>query len=300
MVKHLVSKEEHSFEWIDITNPDLAELSAIANQYGLHQSSVQDCLDPAHLPKYEEIDDSLFIISRIYDAQAKHSALSIQEVSRKIAIFISKKCFITIHRSEQIFLEEIKKDYINTRKCESEYHLLSIILDEVFQSYEQPSKKLSEEIDYYESKIFLRNRIPDLLKSLYRIKRRASVIRRILSLSTEIIHRLEEKKIKRPYVRELHDKYIHIDTLYDEIWEEIHTLLSLYLSISSQKTNEVIRVLTIFSVFFMPLTFIVGIYGMNFSYMPELKWEYAYPAVMLGMLLITGIIYYWFKKRGWL
>ncbi len=300
MINILAEQSSHSFDWIDVENPSVQELQEIASRYGLHQSSVEDCLDPDHLPKYEEIDDTFFIVLRIFDPQSKPDSDTIQEVSRKISIFHSGKHLITIHRSPQPFLIHLKAKYVDTNKAENELQLLCAIVQKVLMSYEDPGDKLSAEIDFYESKIFLKSRTPDLLKSLYRIKRKSSVIRRILVLSKDILNRLEGKKIKGTVIRELHDRYLMIDMSYDQIWEEIHTLLSLYLSISSQKTNEVIRVLTIFSVFFMPLTFIVGIYGMNFRWMPELQWPYGYPASIVVMMLITGVIYMWFKRKGWL
>jgi magnesium transporter len=88
--------------------------------------------------------------------------------------------------------------------------------------------------------------------------------------------------------------------MYASLSENIHQLLTVYFSASSQRTNETMRILTIFSVFFMPLTFIVGIYGMNFKYMPELEWKAGYPAVMLLMAFVTLLIFIWFRRKKWL
>ncbi|HEX5962233.1 MAG TPA: CorA family divalent cation transporter, partial [Gemmatimonadales bacterium] len=86
----------------------------------------------------------------------------------------------------------------------------------------------------------------------------------------------------------------------EELVEDVNNLLSIQLALASHRTNEVVRVLTVFSVFFLPLTFIVGIYGMNFEFMPELRKHWGYPAVLAGMGLVTLIIYLWFRRRGWL
>jgi magnesium transporter len=86
----------------------------------------------------------------------------------------------------------------------------------------------------------------------------------------------------------------------DELLEEVNSLLSIQLALASHRTNEVVRVLTVFSVFFLPLTFIVGIYGMNFDFMPELRQRWGYPAVLAGMGAVTLAIYLWFRRRGWL
>jgi magnesium transporter len=126
------------------------------------------------------------------------------------------------------------------------------------------------------------------------------VISRILFLSKSIVHRLQEGERRDPLYRDVLDNFIQIETGYDQINEQINNLLSLYLSISAQRTNEVIRVLTIFSVFFMPLTFIVGIYGMNFKVMPEIDWQYGYAYAIVLMVAVTIAIYSWFKRKGWL
>jgi magnesium transporter len=88
--------------------------------------------------------------------------------------------------------------------------------------------------------------------------------------------------------------------MFDALSDNIHQLLNIYFSASSQRTNETMRILTIFSVFFMPLTFIVGIYGMNFEFMPELGWKMGYPGVMGLMAVVTLLIYIWFKRKRWL
>jgi magnesium transporter len=90
---------------------------------------------------------------------------------------------------------------------------------------------------------------------------------------------------------------VKLTTQYDQIMEDASNLVNTYIAISSQKTNEVMKILTIFSVFFMPLTFIVGIYGMNFEFMPELRSKWGYPAVLLLMIMVTLVIYYWFRRK---
>jgi magnesium transporter len=109
-----------------------------------------------------------------------------------------------------------------------------------------------------------------------------------------------DKNTTAPVHQDLREFFLSLETSYDQTIENANNLLNLYISISSQRTNEVVRVLTLFSVFFMPLTFIVGIYGMNFEFMPELRSPYGYPVVLIAMALITIGIYSWFKKKHWL
>ena len=100
--------------------------------------------------------------------------------------------------------------------------------------------------------------------------------------------------------QDLKDQHLKMRTLYTQVLEDVNNVLNLDMSISAQRTSDVMKVLTIFSVFFMPLTFIVGIYGMNFEFMPELKQKWGYPAVLIVMGIVTGIIYIWFKRKRWL
>ncbi len=294
------SINEISKYWIDVTNPSEKELLELANKYSLHPNAVQDCLEPDHLPKYEETGNTSFLVLRVYDTMQASDADTIQEVTRKIAIFILADKLITVHRTSQPLLEEIKKKYVDTKLCNDDHELLLHILNASFLSYDAPSDKLISEIDFYETRIFLKTKLPNLLKNLYHIKRKVSVIRRILTLSKEITNKVEEGFRKDAMYREMRDNYVQQTTEYDQLNEDINNLLSLYLSISGQRTNEVIRVLTIFSVFLMPLTFIVGVYGMNFEHMPELRWEYGYLFSFGVMVLVTVVIYLWFKRKKWL
>ena len=160
--------------------------------------------------------------------------------------------------------------------------------------------RLDKDVDFYESRLFLKRKIPDLLKSLYLIKRRIYVIRKVINLSEDVIERVGQTHKKTPFYQDLKDYYVKLDTIIEEVHDSIQSLLSIYISLSSQRTNEVMRTLTVFTAFFLPLTFIVGIYGMNFRYMPELDERLGYPVIMAIMLGITVGIYVWFKRKGWL
>ena len=222
MVQEFSTTATAHFRWIDIVNPSLAELQNVATEFSLHATSVQDCLDPDHLPKVEEFEHFLFIITRIYDQEQKSDADTIQEVSRKIAIFCGKDFIITIHRSEQPFLAILHEKNVLQNKCKDVMHLLYLIMNKIIQSYEQTEDLLAAEIDFYESKIFLKSRVPNLLKNLYQIKRKSSVISRILFLSKSIVHRLQEGERRDPLYRDVLDNFIQIETGYDQINEQIN------------------------------------------------------------------------------
>lgn len=297
MISIFKEKKADGFEWIDITSPDKSELNDIAIKYDLHKSLVEDSMQPEHLPKFETVGETHFIILRVFSSKAPKEADTIQEVTDKVAVFIGSNFIITIHRREYAFLNEIKLKYME--KSTNPYQILFRIINASLATYTAPVSELARELDIYEPKIFLQEKTRSLLKNLYYIKRKASVIDFILDLSRSIIDSLKGK-IASTHYSQLKDEVLRLQTNTKQVIENVANLLNIYISLSSQRTNEVMRVLTIFSVFFMPLTFIVGIYGMNFDFMPELRWQYGYLITLAVMVFITVGIFIWFKRKGWL
>jgi magnesium transporter len=121
-----------------------------------------------------------------------------------------------------------------------------------------------------------------------------------MNLTKEIVDKLVLMEKRSGMVQDMRDVYLRCDTMMEDLYENINSLLNIYISLSSQKTNEVMRVLTVFSAFFLPLTFLVGVYGMNFDYMPELKMKYGYLGIWAVMILTTLLIYRNFKRNGWI
>jgi magnesium transporter len=143
-----------------------------------------------------------------------------------------------------------------------------------------------------------------VIRKTFRLKRRLNALRITARHILETVKRLaaagEDHLPGSPFLTDLKE---NAETLYfatDEIMEDVNNLLSLELAAADHDTNEVMRVLTVFAAFFLPLTFIVGIYGMNFDVMPELRWPFGYPVVIAIMVAVCGVIYSWFKRKGWL
>jgi magnesium transporter len=300
MIRKLARQNEYPFGWIDVIDPDKEELHKVASEHKLHESSVQDCLQPDHLPKYEIVGDYTFFILRIYTSETSIEADTVQELTDKIAIFISNNCIITIHRYDWAEIGTIRDVQIKNGRFDNVYQVLNEIIKQGLLTFEGPAIKLTKAIENYETRVFLKQKQISLLKGLYFVKRKVDVIRRLIILSYEIIDKIDDPKTGNTYTRDTRDLYIRLRSMYDSLSENTNHLLQIYFSISSQRTNEIIRVLTIFSVFFMPLTFIVGIYGMNFDFMPELEWKLGYPVVIFIMAIITVCIYLWFKRKDWL
>ena len=301
MQQILIDKSKCGFEWLDVTDPSEDELEAIALRYGLQETAVEDCLEPDHLPKFEAMGVVNFVITRVYNPKKDKKADSIQDLSSKIAIFYAKNFVITVHRQPQAVVETVKNETAEADVCPTTTELMLQIVRAVLDSYIDPGLKLSDDMAECEDAIFLAEKAPsNLLRSLYYLKRRVTSVKRILLLTKDVINAVGRASTINSSLQDTAELHVKALTLYDQMDDALTHLLEIYISLQSQRADEVMRVLTVFSAFFLPLTFIVGLYGMNFHFMPELAWRYGYPACLGLMAAIVVVIYAWFRKRGWL
>jgi magnesium transporter len=308
MIRTVLSSTDPPFTWLDVVQPTREELTDIARRYGLHPTSVEDSLEPEHLPKYERISEVTFIIVRAMDAASPRDCSTIQEMTRKVAIFYGKDFLITIHRTEQPFLAALMEKYQTAapppgaeRRKTFLPRLLIELINGAIETYEKPLAEAETAIDKFEATVFGEHELGGLLRRIYTEKRRVTQMRRMLSHTLDLVQRLvPASEPTAPLFQDLRENAESMHFWADELVDDVNNLLSIQLAMASHRTGEVVRVLTVFSVFFLPLTFIVGIYGMNFEFMPELRHRLGYPAVLLGMGIVTLAIYFWFRRRGWL
>jgi magnesium transporter len=308
-VQAVVSSADPPFTWVDVVHPTPEELADVARRYNLHPTSVEDSLEPEHLPKYERIGITTFIIVRAMDEQAGRDCSSVHEMTRKVAIFYGPAFLITIHRTEQRFLTEIMEEYRSAKPPEGSSEqrkgylprLLIHLINGAIGTYEKPLTVAETTIDAFEATVFGEHEFTELLRRIYLEKRRVTQMRRMLSHTLDAVQKLvPASEPTAPHFQDLRENAQSMHFYADELVDDVNNLLSIQLALASHRTNEVVRVLTVFSVFFLPLTFIVGVYGMNFEFMPELKEQWGYPGVLAGMGVVTLVIYLWFRKRGWL
>jgi magnesium transporter len=307
-IRTVIESADPRFIWLDVVQPVPEELADIARRYGLHPTSVEDSLEPEHLPKYERIGEVTFIIVRASDATAARDCATVQEMTRKVAIFYGKDFLITIHRTEQPFLTALMEKYRTTvpppgaeKRKSFLPRLLIELINDAIETYERPLAEAEIAIDKFEAMVFGEHELGGLLRRIYTEKRRVTQMRRMLSHTLDLVQRLvPASEPTAPLFQDLRESAESMHFWADELIDDVNNLLSIQLAMASHRTGEVVRVLTVFSVFFLPLTFIVGIYGMNFDFMPELRERWGYPAVMIGMGMVTLAIFLWFRRRGWL
>ena len=287
----LTEKQFENFKWIDIENPKKEDLDSINKQYNLNYYLIKDSLEKGHLPKYEKTYKIDFFIFRAYTSDVSLNIDDVGEMSNKIAFFILEDTLFTIHRAHFNFLNIHEEKHIKI----NDFFLRIVGL--MLESFNKPTIDLTNKINNLEKIIFLRDYRVIPIEELYYIKSQSRILKKILQITQNVIDQVHDKYGSTYQYQEIKDQLLNKLTIIEESVENSNELMSSYLSISNQKNNEVVRLLTIFSAFFLPLTFIAGIYGMNFDIMPELRWKYGYLFSIIFMILIVVIIYYWFRRK---
>ena len=287
-----------NIKWIDLIGPKKSDLNHLAPQLSIPNRILINALDPEHLPKYEILESAVVIYLRVNDP-SKTEADNIQDLTTKITLIITEDVVISIHRLDHLFLQELRTESIE--KIFSSKDLILRIISSSLLTFDIPLTSLEERVDIFEENIFENQKNKNIVREGYFLKRKASAIRKVLKFSLAILAGLQSRpEFDWSDFQGLREN-IERNLFYtDDVLENVTGLLNLHLSLAAQKTNEVMRVLTVFSIFFLPLNFLAGVYGMNFEYMPELRHRYGYHYVLLSMSIISFIIFLWVYKRGWL
>ncbi|TYP92256.1 magnesium transporter [Sphingobacterium allocomposti] len=280
-----------NYEWTDICKPDKTELEKIAALYQLDYFQIRDSVQPGHLPKIEKQDNYTFIVLRAFTADLTMGATTVPELSNKIAFFFNNKKLITIHATPFDFLE------LGNKKFKHAEELLLHIIYKMVDTYQEPFDELDKKIGDFEKTIFLKDYSKVSVENLYFLKAQARITKKLLQFFQNVINQMEVKPQQKTALQNIKDHLLSMILNYDEVLEDANNLLNSYHSVNAQKNNDVMKLLTIFSAFFLPLTFIAGIYGMNFENMPELEWHWGYFLTLALMLLVSVIIFIWFKRK---
>lgn len=280
-----------NFQWVDLENPKMAELTQLVNTYGLSGHLLQDLLQVGHLPKFEKVGEFNFLILRAFSVKENGKFTTIPELTNKIGFFYTNEILLTVHQKPFPFLEAISGHFDHPEG------LILKIAEEILESYQGPADWLSDQMDRFEADIFLKNGRHFSVERLYFAKAKARACKKVMLMTQTLLHHMQVHGSNENQLQDLKETVSSLLLQFEDFLDEANSLLNIYLSSTSQKTNEVMKLLTIFSAFFLPLTFIVGIYGMNFDVLPELRWEYGYYLIWGIMLAVSLTIFGWFKRR---
>ncbi len=287
-------------EWVDVEAPSAEDLKFLHERYEINNLLLEDTLDPNHLPKYEEDGEVKFFLMRESTEQERKNLNTISDISTKIGIFLVGKTIVTIHRMKNKSLLETKKQISQlTTEITPDFIALKLALL-IMKSFDDESISLFETMDNIETEIFLKNtNHTNQIKRLYRLKRKSGLNSRVLTISADVIDKFKLLDLQDSEIYDLKDKHKDVVADFDHLNIQITNLISMFLALSDQKANQVMKVLAIYSVYFLPITFIAGVYGMNFDNMPELHTKYGYFFTLGVMALVVICTFIYARRKQW-
>jgi len=253
------------------------------------------------LPKFEDLGDLKFLLTRINTNTERLNLNTISDVSTKLGIFLKDNMVLTVHRTEndvtKSLLKKLKEEKITNI---NPYKIALELAQNIFKSYEEENLILLEQMEKMENEIFLKNiSSATQIKRLYRFKRKVGLNQKVLNLSSEWVNSFDKLPLETVEIKDLKDSYKDALSDYDHLNLQTGNLISMFIALSDQKANQVMKMLAIYSVYFLPITFIAGLYGMNFKFMPELQHPYGYFATVGVMVLIVIITFIYFRRKKW-
>lgn len=291
--------------WINIDGlHEVKVTEKLGKQFELHPLILEDILHTEQRPKYEDFDKYIFIVLRMLSFNEEIQAVESEQVS----LILGANFVISFQERTGDVFEPIRDRIRNAkgriRKMGPDY-LAYALTDAIVDSYFAILEKVGEKIESMEEEL-VSDPTEKTLQQIHTMKREMISLRRSIWPLREVIsgvQRSESSVIKESteiYLRDVYDHTIQIIDTIESFRDMVSGMLDIYLSSISNKMNTVMKVLTIIATIFIPLTFVAGIYGMNFEHMPELKWKWAYPGVWAIMLVITGVMLTYFRRKRWL
>jgi magnesium transporter len=283
---------------------DVEVLRTIGATFNLHPLVLEDIANTRQRPKIEGFDDYIFIAMKMVTFDAAAIELRAEHVS----IVIGKGYVLSFLEDEGDVFDPVRQRIHSgkgrIRRLGSDY-LGYALMDSIVDNYFTVLEDVGDEIEDLEEEV-VSSPTSETLKGIHRLKRELIFLRRAVWPVRETVNAMlrDESELvsveTRVFLRDLYDHTIHVIDTVETLRDIVAGMLEVYLSSVSNKLNQVMKVLTVMSSIFIPLTFVVGVYGMNFQYMPELQWHYGYPAVMLGMLALSVILLWAFRRKGWM
>lgn len=303
MKKNIIDFE--TFKWIDIVEPKKDDLKNLVSEFQLEDRIILNAMDPEHLPKYEKTPNALIVFLRLADTTKKSNTINIQELTTKITIIIKDNLLISLHRPDHDFIKSLRESSSKDIKI---LDLSKQLVEKSIKSFDDPIIKLEDRLEELENKIHKGTKNKNLLKEGFNIKRKLLAFKKIIKFYIETFHYIDtHPEFGWPKITGLIEYADRLNYYLDDAIENVSGLMSMYLSIeafktneASFKTNEIMKVLTVFSLFFLPLNFLAGVYGMNFDYMPELKHPQGYFVVLFIMAAISITTFIWVYRKGWI
>jgi magnesium transporter len=291
--------------WINIDGLHEVELiEKIGTHFNIHPLTQEDIVNTGQRPKVENFEDYIYIVIKMlkFDETTGHIT------SEQVSLILGSHYLLSFQETEgDVFnsvRERIRKGRLHIRRSGTDY-LAYALIDAVVDHYFLMLEKMGEKIEHFEEQLPLQP-TPEILQAIYDLKRELVYFRKQVWPIRDVLNTWQKaessiiEEANKVFIRDVYDHTIQVIDTIDSFRDIITGVMDLYLSTVSNKMNEVMKVLTIMATIFIPLTFIAGIYGMNFKYMPELEWKWSYPVLWIVLIAIFLGMMFYFKRKKWL
>lgn len=298
-----LKKEEGKITWINIDGVnDAPVLERIGEAFSLHPLVIEDIANTDQRPKVEDYGSYLYIVVRMFD----HAPDGVY--SEQMSIVLGRDFVLSFQEAEGDVFDAVRqriRSGTGSLRKEGPDYLAYALLDAVVDDYFSLLETAGDEIESMEERL-VSDPSPKVLRDIHHLKTEMIVLRKSVWPLREVISYLEktDSKLIRPgtktYLRDVYDHTIHVIDSVETFRDMVSGMLDIYLSSVSNRLNEVMKFLTVIGTIFLPLTFIAGVYGMNFRYMPELEQPLGYFAVWAVMIIVAAVMMFYFRGRKWI
>ncbi|UGV41496.1 magnesium/cobalt transporter CorA [Methanococcoides orientis] len=298
-------KDSENVSWINIHGVHHVDLiEKIGTNFGIHPLVLEDIVHTDQRPKVEFFDSYIYIVLKMlqYDKEKE------EIIAEQVSIILGSNFVISFQEILGDTFDPIR-DRIRTSKGrirkQGPDYLTYALLDSIVDSYFVMLEIIGENIEALDDEL-LDSPTPKTLESIHRLKKEVILLRKFVWPLREVVNSLQRdesffvKETTSFFLKDIYDHIIQVMDTIESYRDILSTMLDLYLSTASNKMNEIMKVLTIIATIFIPLTFIAGIYGMNFEYMPELKWHLGYPVIWALMIAVAIVMLAYFRKLKWI
>jgi len=299
---HSHLKQPDCFVWVALKDPEPSELAELQAEFGLHELAIEDAQTGHQRPKIDEYGAALFIVLHLIESDGRDLKTG------ELSIFVGPQYIVSVRRGVQLSFADVR------RRCEQEPELLQhgsayvlyALMDTVVDRYFPVLDSLAAEIDEIEERIFAGQTTRKQIEALYSLKRKLMTVDHATQPLLEVTGKLHGGRVPpicsglQDYFRDVFDHLLRLKQTTDNLRDSVTTAISVNLSLITLQESEVTKRLAAYAALVAVPTLVAGVYGMNFSNMPELRWQYGYPTAALSMALIDLYLVYRFRKAKWM
>ncbi|MFQ5778944.1 MAG: magnesium/cobalt transporter CorA [Terriglobia bacterium] len=300
-LRALLVHESAHLRWYHVEEPDSPVLDRLAEEFGFHELEIEDCRHLRHTAKLEEYENHIFVIANTLHFLAETTGVWFGELD----FFLGQDFLVTVHTGPTRSVKQVLSRVKSVSKMQRPDRVMHALLDNMVDRYLPVLDQMGERIDHIEDEI-QESPTQKTLEEIFALRRGLSEFRRTVGSMREMVNSL--MRLRPPYFRadmaaywrDLYDHIIRALTMIDTYRDLLASVLEIYLTSTANRTNEIMKVLTIWATIVLPLVVITGYFGMNFAHLPLMEWAYGPTIVHIVMVALPVVLLLYFRKRRWL